>query len=103
MKPLIPLIVLSAVVTSCQPTQVVTEPLPPVIKSTPVVSKPKPRPKVAPEIEKPLKDELRPLTPDPVNTNPGREIPRFKVPENIQPKVADGINQAEFLELKWSL
>ena len=29
------------------------------------------------------------------------EIPRFEVPENIQPKMSDGINQAEFIELKW--
>lgn len=87
---------------SCQPTQVRQEPLPPVFKPTPVTTPPKPKPVSTVENEKPLENELRPLTPDPRNTNPSRQIPRFQVPDNIQPKVPDGINQAEFLELKWT-
>ena len=44
---------------------------------------------------------LNPLIPDPIKANPVTEIPRFEVPANLQPKVADGINQGLFIELKW--
>lgn len=44
---------------------------------------------------------IQPLTPDPTAVTPVSDIPRYEVPENVQPQVSDGINQAEFIELKW--
>lgn len=48
-----------------------------------------------------VKEKVSALTPDPTKLVPVDTIPTFVVPENIQPKVSDGINQAEFIELKW--
>lgn len=56
--------------------------------------------KATPEVE--LEETISPLTPDPTNTLNKTEIPKFEVPENIQPKVADGIDQGAFIELRWT-
>ena len=47
------------------------------------------------------KETVSPLIPDPARVAQVTEIPVFKVPDNIQPSIPDGINQAEFIELKW--
>ena len=107
---------------SCQQNKPpVVETLPPVVQKAPVkkvASKPKTRKKStrtyrkptpskpkttsSPAIVKKEEKKVDPLLPDPVNVTPQvAEIPRFEVPENIQPSVTDGINQAEFIELKW--
>jgi len=49
-----------------------------------------------------IEDPISPLTPDPTNTLHKTEIPKFEVPDNIQPKVADGIDQGAFIELRWT-
>lgn len=98
---ILPLLVPASILfVSCQPITPTQPTLPPVVKSTPVVTNPTkkylPRkPKVEVEAETP-----DPRIPDPVKPMV-TEIPRFKVPENVQPKVSDGINQGEFIELKW--
>lgn len=105
----IPLVAFLA--TSCQQNTPVAETLPPVVKKAPTVtSKPKKRnyrsnrpsskPKVDPVLVK-KEETIDPLTPDPTSVVQVAEIPRFEVPDNLQPKVSDGINQAEFIELKW--
>jgi hypothetical protein len=112
-KLLLPVIPLAAILaSSCQQNSTAVETLPPVVEKRPAEVKPKKRttrsykkpskPKkesTATTIAK--KEEINPLAADPVKINPIDEIPRFEVPENVQPKVSDGINQAEFIELKW--
>lgn len=100
---ILPLLVPAAVLmASCQQTPAPQKTLPPVIKSEPVKVQPKKKyvaPK--PKVEK-LPEVPDPKIPDPTRTTPTvTEIPRFKVPDNLQPKVSDGINQGEFIELKW--
>ena len=94
---------------SCQNNSVSQqETLPPVVKRAPVESKPKPKRKKH-KSTKPTKPKAEvtpvvvdPTIPDPTNVTPTTTaIPRFKVPENIQPKVQDGIDLGEFIELKW--
>ncbi|MEM9283736.1 MAG: hypothetical protein AAGA96_18085 [Verrucomicrobiota bacterium] len=84
------------VCVSCQP---VTSPPPPV---TPIVTK-------APELPKPKVKKTYQSKPDvpavePLDTTDVEplEIPKFEVPDNIQPKISDGIDQSEFIELKWT-
>ncbi|GHC59573.1 hypothetical protein [Roseibacillus persicicus] len=104
-----PLLVL--VTTSCQQLQPTPTTLPPVVEKAPTVtSKPtrstrsssssKPKPSSTTTTDK-TESEISPLTPDPTKVATIDEIPRFEVPDNVQPKVSDGINQGEFIELKW--
>lgn len=111
--------------TSCQKNTPKVATLPPVVQKKQVASKPSSSTKTktktrkyrsssssstarkkkpvstatATTISKP--DPVDPLKADPVQITPLNEIPKFKVPENIQPKVTDGINQGLFIELKW--
>ncbi|MGJ8724011.1 MAG: hypothetical protein ACSHYB_05600 [Roseibacillus sp.] len=119
MKKLLSVIPLVAFLgTSCQQNTPTVKTLPPVVekKAPTVVSKPKKRtyrpkkttkPKTTPTSTPtptpttPKEKAFDPLTPDPTQVTQIAEIPRFEVPENIQPNVTDGINQAEFIELKW--
>lgn len=102
MKILQILVPTSLLLASCQQTPTRQQALPPIIKSEPVVAKPTKKyvaPK--PKVEK-LPEAPDPKIPDPTKATPSiTEIPRFKVPDNLQPKVSDGINQGEFIELKW--
>lgn len=98
--------------TSCQQFQPQPATLPPVVEQKPptVTSKPK-RTTRSTNSSKPktnstattinTESEINPLNPDPTKVSAIDEIPRFQVPDNLQPKVSDGINQAEFIELKW--
>lgn len=114
-KLLLPIVPLAALLTaSCQQNSAPVRTLPPVVEQRPVaVSKPKKRstrtyrssntskPKIDATATTITKEEINPLDADPTKVTPVVEIPRFEVPENVQPKVSDGINQAEFIELKW--
>lgn len=103
----IPFIVFSISCQQITPPTVKT--LPPVVETSPTqnpkakkhspskIKESKPLAIEAPE----LKSTVNPLTPDPSVVTPTTTIPRFEVPENVQPKVSDGINQGEFIELKW--
>ena len=68
--------------------------------TTKTKSKPKPSSTTGKVISE-NRDTLTPLNPDPVNVSGEDVIPNFAVPENIQPKVEDGINQGLFIELKY--
>ncbi len=114
MKNLFPVLPLAALlVASCQQnTTPVVQTLPPVIGKK--VTSPKPNKQTAKKVTKVSdtasdaaadlanKSELNPLDTNPLNAIPEVEaIPRFQVPENVQPKVTDGIDQGLFIELKW--
>jgi len=96
---------------SCQKNTVQPQTLPPVVQKASEPSKPKYKPKkkkpTSSAIKPKVKEEIKPLVVDPTIPDPSKvtptvtDIPRFEVPENIQPKVADGINLGEFIELKW--
>jgi hypothetical protein len=88
---------------SCQTTPIRQEPLPPLVRSSAVDYSEGDSMTSLPDSSRDDIDEneIRPLTPDPVNTMPEKKVPRYNVPENVQPKVPDGINQGEFIELKW--
>lgn len=103
---------LAFLVTSCQQNTPVAKTLPPVVEKRPVVSKPKKRSYRSTKPSTPKIDStattsseesaINPLAADPLKVTPEvPDIPRFEVPENVQPKVSDGINQGEFIELKW--
>ncbi|MDP0490298.1 MAG: hypothetical protein Q7Q71_04525 [Verrucomicrobiota bacterium JB023] len=53
-----------------------------------------PEPKIEPKTESLSK-------PDPLKSLQKEEVPSFDVPDNIKPKVSDGIDQGVFIELKW--
>jgi hypothetical protein len=93
---------LPALLLSCQTTPIRQEPLPPVVRSSPAdIRETSTRSIPEPEENDTEEDEIRPLDPDPVNIAPKKKVPRYDVPENVQPKVSDGINQGLFIELKW--
>ena len=87
--------------------------LPPVVeKKAAATSKPNPKKRVTRNrLSSPKPDAtattlteekvVDPLIPDPLNVTPVTDITKFEVPENIQPKFSGGINQGEFIELKW--
>lgn len=107
--PVLPLAVIMA--SSCQQNSTALNTLPPVVEKRPAaVSKPKKKSNRSTSTSKPASEttstdlaanDLNPLQADPAQVTPFNDIPRFEVPENVQPKVSDGINQAEFIELKW--
>ncbi|MBK1835349.1 hypothetical protein [Roseibacillus ishigakijimensis] len=77
----------------------------PPVTQPPVVTAPEPRPTRVYREETGASDEKKevadPLAPDPSKVGARSTIPRFEVPDNVQPKVSDGINQGQFLELRW--
>ena len=120
MNKLLPTIPLAAfLATSCQQSKPTVQTLPPVVKKAPTVAaKPKKRsyrtstsPSPSPSSSSTVttatattlstEPTADPLVADPLAVVPVSEIPSFDVPLNVQPKVADGINQGIFIELKW--
>lgn len=109
----IPLV--AVLVSSCQQSRPPVATLPPVVEKKQVVSnstKTKKRSYRKPTSSTQTKptatattiakeEPLNPLIPDPTNLTPLNSVPKFPVPDNIQPKIQDGINQGVFLELKW--
>lgn len=116
MNKLLPVIPLTAfLAASCQHnSKPVVQTLPPVVeqkKAPAVASKPKKGTYRKQATTKPsststattlsTEPTVDPLAADPLSVLPGNEVPSFDVPLNVQPKVADGINQGIFIELKW--
>ena len=110
----IPLV--AVLVSSCQQSRPPVATLPPVVEKQVVSNSTKPKTKkrsyrkptsstqtkptaTATTIAK--EEPVNPLIPDPTNLTPLNSVPKFPVPDNIQPKIQDGINQGVFLELKW--